>query len=241
MSFRLPTTEEKADYVLNQFNRIARRYDLANDAISLGMHRLWKRTALQRLDIQPDGQYLDVCCGTGDLTLRIAEQLSQMGMVTGLDFSPQMLDMAKLRISKKENATKVNFVQGDAEKLPFPDNYFNGSIISFGLRNLTSLDKGIAEMVRVTKPGGKVINLDLGRPSNWLFTPFYYFYFRHIVPMIGQILQNDIKAYTYLPESLNTYPTPTGITQLFEAAGLKNIQYKPLAIESVALHVGTKP
>ena len=247
MSFQLPTIEEKADYVLDQFNRIARRYDLANDAISLGMHRLWKQAALQALDIKPEGAYLDVCCGTGDLTLRIAKYLTESGSATGLDFSPNMLDLAKIRLSKDEQfwASKnkkptVSFKQGDAQNLPFPDNHFDGAIISFGLRNLSQLDKGITEMVRATKPGGKVINLDLGRPSNWLFTPCYYFYFRHIVPIIGQLLQNDIKAYTYLPESLNTYPSPAGITNLFKEAGLKEIQYIPLAMESVALHVGTK-
>jgi demethylmenaquinone methyltransferase / 2-methoxy-6-polyprenyl-1,4-benzoquinol methylase len=244
MSFRLPATEEKADYVLDQFNRIARRYDLANDAISLGMHRLWKEAAIRTLDLKTDGHYLDVCCGTGDLTLRIADKLSAAGIVTGLDFSANMLELAKLRSEKKKhNAVQpaINFIEGDAQQLPFPDNHFDSAVISFGLRNLTHLDKGLSEMTRVVKPGGKVVNLDLGRPTNWLFTPIYYFYFRHIVPMIGKLLQNDMKAYTYLPQSLDTYPTPDRISELFKSVGLINVQYIPLAIGSVALHVGTKP
>ncbi len=196
MSFHLPTIEEKADYVLNQFNRIAKRYDLANDAISLGMHRLWKEKAIRALEIKPEGKYLDVCCGTGDLTLRIANNLSKAASVTGVDFSPNMLELAKIRLSKvkdQSQSTKiwpaVDFIEGDAQNLPFPDNSFDGAAISFGLRNLSNLDKGLSEMTRVVTPGGKVVNLDLGHPTNWLFTPIYYFYFRHIVPIIGQVLQ----------------------------------------------------
>jgi demethylmenaquinone methyltransferase/2-methoxy-6-polyprenyl-1,4-benzoquinol methylase len=243
MSFQLPTTEEKADYVLNQFNRIARRYDLANDTISLGMHRFWKEAAIEALGVKTDGQYLDVCCGTGDLTLRVAQKLSDNGHISGLDFSVNMLEVAKQRLAQSEKSlTKlISFIEGDAEKLPFSDNQLDGAVISFGLRNLTHLDKGIAEMTRVVKPGGKIVNLDLGRPTGFLFPPFYYFYFRHIVPIIGQLLQKDMKAYTYLPQSLSTYPEPDGISKLFTVAGLGNVQHFPLAMGSVALHVGTKP
>jgi demethylmenaquinone methyltransferase/2-methoxy-6-polyprenyl-1,4-benzoquinol methylase len=246
MSFRLPTTEEKADYVLDQFNRIARRYDLANDVISLGMHRLWKETVINRLDIQRAGQYLDVCCGTGDLTLRIARQLSARGKIIGLDFSPNMLEIAQQRLQKEQNniesrqLPQIDFVEGDAQNLPFPDNHFDGAVISFGLRNLTNIEKGLSEMRRVVKPLGKVINLDLGRPDNPIFTPVYYFYFRHIVPMIGQLLQKDMQAYTYLPESLSTYPAPQKISELFKSIGLSNVEHVPLAMASVALHIGTK-
>jgi len=248
MSFRLPTTEEKADYVLKQFDRIAKRYDLANDTISLGMHRLWKDAAIKGLDIAPGRKYLDVCCGTGDLTLRIADNLSPAGEIVGLDFSTNMLELAHLRLRKAKAQSlsrkiwpTVDFMEGDAQMLPFSDNYFDGAVMSFGLRNLTSLEKGLSEMTRVVKPGGKVVNLDLGRPTHWLFKPIYYFYFRHIVPIIGQLLQNDVQAYTYLPHSLDTYPAPAGITKLFKEAGLKNVQYFPLSMESVALHIGTKP
>jgi demethylmenaquinone methyltransferase/2-methoxy-6-polyprenyl-1,4-benzoquinol methylase len=243
MSFQLPTTEEKADYVLKQFNRIARRYDLANDTISLGMHRFWKEAAINALEIKADGQYLDVCCGTGDLTLLIAQKLSSNGKVFGLDFSTGMLEVAKLRLSQSNgnNYESASFIEGDAENLPFADNQFDSAVISFGLRNLTHLDKGLAEMTRVVKSGGKVVNLDLGKPTGLFFPPFYYFYFRHIVPIIGQLLQKDMKAYTYLPQSLDTYPDPVGISKLFTAAGLTNVQHIPLAMGSVALHIGSKP
>lgn len=245
MPFRLPTTEEKADYVLQQFDRIASRYDLTNDVISFGMHRLWKERAVTELGLKPDGAYLDVCCGTGDLTLTIAKRLPALGSVTGLDFSGNMLDVARNRESRARAdhniQAKVAWCQGDAQNLPFDDNTFDGAIVSFGLRNLTDLQKGICEMARVVKPGAKVLNLDLGHPSVPIFAPLYKFYFSRVVPIVGDIIQNDRKAYTYLPESLTSYPKPEGITQLMRNAGLTDIKHIPLAMGSVALHCGTVP
>jgi len=244
MPFKLPTTEEKADYVEKQFDRIARGYDRANDAISFGMHRLWKQRAIAALNPKPGGRYLDVCCGTGDLALRIAQKAGSGSEVVGLDFSANMLDVARHRIRHQSSAqlermAKIEWLKGDALDLPFPDQYFDGAIISFGLRNLSDLPKGIAEMARVVKPGGHVVNLDLGHPQGIFFAPLFYFFFRHIVPVMGQLLQNDKTAYTYLPSSLETYPKPDGITEIFKAAKLQNIIYEPLAFSSVAMHKGT--
>jgi demethylmenaquinone methyltransferase/2-methoxy-6-polyprenyl-1,4-benzoquinol methylase len=244
MPFELPTAEEKADYVEKQFDRIARGYDRANDAISFGMHRFWKRHAIAALNPKRGGRYLDVCCGTGDLALRIAENVGPDSEVVGLDFSANMLDVARHRIRHQSaeqlaKAAKIEWVKGDAQQLPFPDRSFDGAIISFGLRNLSDLPKGIAEMARVVKPGGNVVNLDLGHPQGIFFAPLFYLFFRHIVPIMGQLLQNDRTAYTYLPSSLETYPKPDGITAIFKAAKLQNIIYEPLAFGSVAMHKGT--
>lgn len=252
MPFELPTTEEKHDYVHAQFERIAAKYDLTNDAISMGMHRLWKRTAVVELMATNSvtspqrGKFLDVCCGTGDLALTIANQMMPQGEVTGLDFSANMLLVGKQRsksASQKPggNLAKLDWVQGDAQNMPFEDNTFDGAIISFGLRNLTDFQAGVNEMTRVVKPYGRVVNLDLGKPRGLLFAPFFGLYFRHVVPLIGAVLQNDRKAYTYLPESKSTYPDPEGITRLFESAGLIEVKHIALASGSVALHVGTVP
>jgi demethylmenaquinone methyltransferase/2-methoxy-6-polyprenyl-1,4-benzoquinol methylase len=239
MPFRLPTKEEKADYVRAQFDRIARRYDLTNDAISMGMHRTWKPAAVNQLQLKPDGQYLDVCCGTGDLSLLIAQRLGKTGQVTGLDFSPKMLEVARQRAASAKNLeAELKWQQGDAQQLPFPDDSFDAAIISFGLRNLTDLQRGVSEMARVVKPGGHVVNLDLGHSNVPLFSQMFQFYFSTIVPIIGLILQNDKSAYTYLPDSLSTYPKPDGISKLFENAGLQDVKHIPLALGSVALHVG---
>ncbi|CAN5708762.1 bifunctional demethylmenaquinone methyltransferase/2-methoxy-6-polyprenyl-1,4-benzoquinol methylase UbiE [soil metagenome] len=241
MSFSLPTAEEKAEYVLRQFDRIAQRYDLTNDAISMGMHHIWKQRAVSELALKNDGTYLDVCCGTGDLTLRIARNLSKNGKVFGLDFSPKMLAVANQRLAKHstEAHSEVQFQEGDALQLPFANHTFDGAIVSFGLRNVTDYQRGINEMTRVVKPGGKVINLDLGKSQMPLFSQLFAFYFRQIVPLIGQALQSDKQAYTYLPVSNSAYPNPQGISQIFETAGLKDVQHISLALGSVALHVGT--
>lgn len=260
MLFQLPDTKKKHDYVLRQFDRIAARYDLTNDAISLGLHRSWKNLAVETLIVtsephvlftgdaqfktpkQPSGKYLDVCCGTGDMAIRIAERLAPLGEVTGLDFSSAMLNVAKARAAalnaKKRHGGKIIWQEGDAQSLLFSNDTFDGAIISFGLRNLTNLDIGLAEMARVVKSGGAVVNLDLGRPEGIVFAPIFHLFFRHVVPIIGQLLQNDRKAYTYLPESMNTYPDPEGITRLFEQVGLKEVRHIPLSSGSVALHVG---
>ncbi|MBX9668176.1 MAG: bifunctional demethylmenaquinone methyltransferase/2-methoxy-6-polyprenyl-1,4-benzoquinol methylase UbiE [Candidatus Obscuribacterales bacterium] len=248
MPFQLPTQDEKHRYVHDQFERIAAKYDLANDVISMGMHRLWKKQAVDILIGGPkgrlmseqrrSGQYLDVCCGTGDLALSIARRLNPNGKVVGLDFSNKMLEVARARSQKSPPRSAISFEQGDAQELPFEKNTFDGAIISFGLRNLTHFDRGLTEMARVVKPGGLVVNLDLGKPSGALFEPAFKLYFRHFVPIVGAVLQNDKKAYTYLPESKSTYPDPDGISRLFEGAGLEQVQHIPLSSGSVALHLG---
>lgn len=254
MSFQLPTQEKKHDYVLEQFERIARGYDLSNDVISMGMHRAWKLRAVgELLGTRSTGKFLDVCCGTGDLALTIAKQLKPGSSVTGFDFAQNMLDLAKVREEKliaRRNRrgdggavalpVQMDWVRGDAQNLPFAANTFDGAIISFGLRNLTDLQKGIDEMARVVKPGGYVINLDLGHCEMPVFAPVFDFYFSRVVPVIGGILQNDKTAYTYLPESLTTYPRPEGITSIFQNAGLKDVVHTPLAFGTVAMHRGLK-
>jgi demethylmenaquinone methyltransferase/2-methoxy-6-polyprenyl-1,4-benzoquinol methylase len=243
MPFQLPTCEEKAVYVQQQFDRIARGYDLTNDAISMGMHRSWKARALDELVGATSGSYLDVCCGTGDLALALAARLTPKGRVTALDFSRNMLAVAGRREIKERShnafSCHMGWVQGDAQHLPFDGSLFDGAVISFGLRNLTDLQAGLNEMARVVRRGGRVVNLDLGHSTTPLFAPAFKMYFRHVVPLIGQLLQNDRSAYTYLPESLNTYPTPEKLTHMFEQARLVDVRHIPLALGTVALHVGT--
>jgi len=243
MTFRLPSLEEKAEYVLKQFDRIAYKYDLANDVISLGMHHFWKEAAVDALNINANGHYLDLCCGTGDLALEIAKKLNARGKVTGVDFSGNMLAIASRRsLDALKSGTikiEINWLRATAERLPFTNRLFDGAIVGFGLRNLTNLEQGIAEMARVVKCAGTVVNLDLGHPSAPVFAPFYELYFNHLVPLVGQILSGDRLAYTYLPSSLKAYPKPPEITAVFEKMGLTDIVYRSLAFGAVALHKGT--
>lgn len=266
MSFKLPTKEDKHDYVHDQFERIAKGYDLSNDVISVGMHRAWKLRAINELmglglnrratseqNVQDareanEGKerYLDICCGTGDLALAMAKQAAAGTQITGLDFSQNMLDLAgerQKRLARRKDkikTVKMEWICGDAQQLPFEDNTFNGAIISFGLRNLTDLQKGLDEMTRVVKPGGRVVNLDLGHSTVPLFAPIFDAYFSNVVPVIGGILQNDRQAYKYLPESGRTYPRPEVISEMFKKAGLINVRHIPQALGTVALHVGIK-
>ena len=244
MAFTLPTNEEKYTYVHSQFERIAKRYDFTNDAISFGMHRLWKAKAVDillnspgQLDSEPRS-FLDVCCGTGDLAITIAKKANQNDKITGLDFSNNMLNVARSRTNKDSNNLEVEWLQGDAQNLPFETNSFDGAIISFGLRNLTDINKGISELSRVVKPGKLVINLDLGDPQGIVFAPMFKLFFRYVVPVVGSVLQNDQKAYTYLPESMNTYPNPDEISNRFRSCQLEDVVHIPLAGGSVALHHG---
>ena len=243
MPFTLPTDDEKHTYVHAQFERIARRYDLTNDVISFGMHRIWKAKAVDIMMQPAEGageprKFLDVCCGTGDLAIEIAKRVNLIDQVTGLDFSSNMLKVAEARTKTAHQKKIINWVQGDAQNLPFEDNEFDGAIISFGLRNLVDIKKGLSEMARVVKSKKHVVNLDLGSPQGFIFAPAFNTFFRYVVPVIGSVLQNDRDAYTYLPESKKNYPDPDEITGYFEAAGMENVQHKPLAGGSVALHYG---
>lgn len=254
MSFKLPTKEDKHEYVHDQFERIAKGYDLSNDVISVGMHRAWKLRAINELmglgqnkaKTEHGEKYLDICCGTGDLALAMAKQAVAGTKITGLDFSQNMLDLAgerQKRLARRKDRIKtvqMEWICGDAQHLPFEDNTFDGAIISFGLRNLTDLQKGLDEMARVVKPGGRVVNLDLGHSTVPLFAPIFDAYFSNVVPVIGGILQNDRQAYKYLPESGRAYPRPEAISEMFKKAGLINVRHIPQALGTVALHVGIK-
>ncbi len=230
---------------MTQFDRIAARYDMTNDAISMGMHRFWKSYAvnllLGKIENPANAHVLDVCCGTGDLALLIAQKLPPTAKVTGLDFSTKMLEVANARSEKsgKDGRAAVDWQQGDAQNLPFEPASFDGAIVSFGLRNLTDLQRGLNEMARVVKPGRLVLNLDLGHSTVPVFSQIFHMYFRHFVPIVGAVLQNDRKAYTYLPESLTTYPKPGVLTEMFKKAGLTEVEHIPMALGSVALHKGT--
>lgn len=242
MSFHLPNNQEKRDYVYRQFERIAARYDLTNDVISLGLHHLWKMRAVSALNCQPTGAYLDVCCGTGDLALKIARRLISTGHVTALDFSQKMLDIASERIAKAlpNRPEIIQLVAADAQEMPFASNKFDGAVISFGLRNLTNWTQGLKEMSRVVKPGGRIVCLDVGHPRLPVFKSLFDLFFCHFVPIIGQILQNDRQAYTYLPESAKNFPTICQLKQLFADIGLQNVSACEVTFGAVSLVYGTK-
>jgi demethylmenaquinone methyltransferase/2-methoxy-6-polyprenyl-1,4-benzoquinol methylase len=208
----------RADRVNALFARIAPRYDLINDLQSFGLHRRWKRRVIALAQVCPGERALDVCCGTGDLAFALARGGAR---VTGLDFTEPMLAVARQRAAQ-EGA--VDFVQGDAMKLPFADASFDVVTVGYGLRNLANWQGGLDEMVRVTRPGGRLLVLDFGKPDNALWRGFYFTYLRLFVPLLGLVFCGDAQAYAYILESLKHYPAQRGVEARLRALGLTEVR-----------------
>jgi demethylmenaquinone methyltransferase / 2-methoxy-6-polyprenyl-1,4-benzoquinol methylase len=225
----------KADQVQAMFNRIAGRYDLLNDWISLGMHRRWKQAACQHLQLGPKATALDVCTGTGDLAVILAEIVGKEGHVTGLDFSSEMLGIARHRFAGTSNLT---FIQGDAMALPFDNAQFDGCMVAFGLRNVDNIVTTLSEMVRVTKPGGHVVSLDTSPKAN---LPGFQLYFSILMPLLAQLLGQERNAYQYLFQSTKQFLSPQALRTEFERAGLTRVLIKPVGFGSAAIICGQKP
>ena len=207
--------EQRAEKVSALFARIAHRYDLINDLQSFGLHRHWKNAMVRQSGAAPGLRALDVCCGTGDIASRLARTGAE---VTGLDFSPEMLAVGRQRFPK------VTFLQGDAMALPFPDQSFQIVTMGYGLRNLASWQQGLAELVRVARPGGRILVLDFGKPDNWIWRSVYFTYLRLFVPVLGKVFCGQSGAYAYILESLNHYPAQHGVAGEMRNLGLKNVR-----------------
>ncbi len=203
---------QRAAKVNDLFATIAPRYDLINDLQSFGLHRAWKRRLLRLTDVKPGERALDVCCGTGDIALALARRGAT---VTGLDFSEAMLGVARRKLKAQSSKLKVQnsieFRQGDAQQLPFPDGQFDIVTVGYGLRNLASWEHGLAEMHRVAKPGGRLLVLDFGKPDNALWRGLYFSYLRWCVPLFGKLFCGDSATHAYILESLKHYPAQRGV------------------------------
>jgi demethylmenaquinone methyltransferase/2-methoxy-6-polyprenyl-1,4-benzoquinol methylase len=207
---------ERAARVNDLFNIIAPRYDLINDLQSFGMHRYWKRRLVRETKGRPGERALDLCCGTGD----VAFVLARRGLeVCGLDFSAPMLAVAEQRLKERFAGARVSFLRGDAQQIPFPDNTFDVVTISYGLRNLADWEKGLREMQRVARPGGRVLVLDFARPDNALWRAIYFGYLRIFVLVLGKIFCGDSDTHGYILESLKNYVAQKGV-----AAGMDRLQ-----------------
>lgn len=207
--------EERARRVQDLFSRIARRYDLINDIQSFGLHRGWKAKVIELARIQPGERLLDLCTGTGDIALAAQKKGA---IVLGLDFTLPMLEQGLARAG----AEQVGFIQGDALRLPFANGSFDIVTIGYGLRNLASFEPGIREMIRVLKPGGRLVILDFGKPPNKLWRSLYFLYLRLVVPIFGRLFCGDSAAYSYIIESLKNYPAQEGVDAELRRLGCKN-------------------
>ena len=213
---------QRAAKVSDLFATIATRYDLINDLQSFGLHRVWKRRLVRVAAVNPAARALDLCCGTGD----VAFALARRGLdVTGLDFSEPMLAVAGKRAASAAGpASRVRFLLGDAQQIPFPDASFDVVTVSYGLRNLASLETGLREMARVARPGGRLFALDFGKPDNALWRAVYFAYLRRFVPLLGRWLCGDADTHGYILESLLHYPAQEGVASLMREMGLHDVR-----------------
>jgi demethylmenaquinone methyltransferase / 2-methoxy-6-polyprenyl-1,4-benzoquinol methylase len=226
-----------AEQVNRMFDRVAARYDLLNTLMSAGLHHRWRERAADLAALGPGDSALDVCCGTGDLTLELASRLAPGGNVVGCDFSEPMLDLAREKTAAR-GAAGVRFEWADALQLPYDAGRFDAVTVGFGLRNFADRDRGLREMARVLRPGGKLVVLEFTRPRRPPFSTFYSLWFDRLAPVIGRI-SDDPEAYAYLAESVRSFPGPRGLAEKMDrAAGLEGIRYTILAGGIVTIHTG---
>jgi demethylmenaquinone methyltransferase/2-methoxy-6-polyprenyl-1,4-benzoquinol methylase len=228
----------KKQQVARMFDNISGRYDFLNHFLSLGIDILWRRKAIRLLDDIHPKVILDVATGTGDFSI---EALSlKPEKVIGVDISEGMLSVGRQKLKERNLDKIIELKLGDSENLPFADNYFDAVIVAFGVRNFENLQRGLAEMLRVLRPGGRVVILEFSRPSKFPMKQLYHVYFRTILPLIGRWISRDQAAYRYLPESVQAFPDGHDFVKILSVLGYKNPQCNPLTFGISSLYWGTK-
>ncbi|WP_102274748.1 demethylmenaquinone methyltransferase [Cytobacillus massiliigabonensis] len=231
--------QSKEERVHHVFEKIYGNYDKMNSVISFQQHLRWRKDTMKRMNVQKGAKALDVCCGTADWTIAMAEAVGDNGQVIGLDFSKNMLKIGEQKV-KDLNLKQVQLVHGNAMELPFPDNTFDYVTIGFGLRNVPDYLQVLKEMNRVVKPGGLAVCLETSQPTMIGFKQAYYFYFRFIMPLFGKIFAKSYKEYSWLQESARDFPGMKELARMFENAGFDQVSYKPYTGGVAAVHIGKK-
>ncbi len=237
--FQQVPIEEKASRVDAVFDSVADRYDLMNDLMSCGIHRLWKHFTVDIAGVRAGERVLDVAGGTGDLTLAFAERVGSQGMVVAADLNASMIAVGRDRSINSGHVDNVSYVQCDAQHLPFPNDYFHCITIAFGLRNVTHIDWALSSMFRVLRPGGRLLILEFSRPAPFL-RPAYDLYSFKVLPRLGSLVVNDAESYRYLAESIRMHPDQETLKTMMEAAHFKRCSYFNLTGGITALHRGYK-
>ncbi|MGK2933286.1 MAG: bifunctional demethylmenaquinone methyltransferase/2-methoxy-6-polyprenyl-1,4-benzoquinol methylase UbiE [Solirubrobacterales bacterium] len=230
--------EQFAGEVNSMFDRISGVYDRMNRVMTAGLDQTWRERAADRVRLEPGQKALDLCCGTGDLSFALAERTGKQGEVTGADFSRPMLEIAGEKAAAR-GVTQVGFEWADALELPYEDEEFDAVTIAFGARNLADLDRGLSEMLRVLKPGGRLAVLEITQPSRQPLALFFGLWFDRIVPMLGKVA-GDSSAYEYLPESVRSFPDAPALGARMDAAGFRHVRWTIMAGGIIALHSAVK-
>ena len=237
--FKTVSEEEKTEKVKEVFDSVATNYDLMNDLMSMGVHRLWKRFMLSQTGLKMGMKALDVAGGTGDIAALLREQVGESGLVVMTDINPSMLKEGRSRLLDKGKLKNIQVMQCDAEQLPFDDDHFDCVTIAFGLRNVTVKENALKSMFRVLKPGGKLLILEFSKPNEML-SPAYDIYSFNILPALGEWVANDRESYQYLAESIRVHPDQEKLEQMILSAGFDRAEYRNLTGGIVALHIGYK-
>lgn len=238
--FRTVAKDEKQEMVAEVFHSVAAKYDLMNDLMSFGIHRIWKRFTIDCSGVRQGQRVLDLAGGTGDLTAKFSRLVGEKGEVVLADINDSMLKMGREKLRNLGIVGNVNYVQANAEALPFPDNYFDCITISFGLRNVTEKEKALRSMFRVLKPGGRLLVLEFSKPVLKPLSKAYDTYSFHILPRIGELVAQDAGSYRYLAESIRMHPDQETLKGMMADAGFENVTYHNLTGGIVALHRGFK-
>jgi demethylmenaquinone methyltransferase/2-methoxy-6-polyprenyl-1,4-benzoquinol methylase len=232
--------DEKVKWVMRHFNTVARKYDLMNTLLSFGIHHLWKRVAVRMLKLKVGDWVIDVCGGTGDLSVLAARAVGSSGQVVLYDINRKMMETGRPRVDKSPLKETITYVQGNAERISFSDQRFDVALIGFGIRNLTHMEEGFKEIHRVLKPGGKLMCLEFSRPTAPFFRWLYDMYSFHIMPYLGWLIVGSKRAYTYLPESIRLFPLPEELSAILENTGFSQVTYRRLTNGIAVIHLGQR-
>lgn len=231
--------EAKKSQVSRMFNRIAPYYDFLNHFLSLGIDRSWRKKAINLLGNDAYPQILDIATGTADVAITLHKYYPD-STITGLDISVEMLAIGRNKINEKGLTPKITLLEGDSENIPFPDNHFDAITVAFGVRNFENLNKGIQEMLRVLKNNGKIVVLEFSQPNFFLFRFIFNFYFKYLLPLIGRFTSKDPRAYKYLYESVQAFPSGDKFLDTLEKNGFKPIKCLPLTLGICSAYLAEK-
>ena len=238
--YREVDRDEKAGMVAEVFDSVASRYDVMNDLMSAGVHRLWKRFTLELSGVRRGNRVLDIAGGTGDLAAKFAPMVGADGEVVLADINASMLSVGRDRLIDRGTPGNLYFVQADAQHLPFPDDYFDCITIAFGLRNVTDKDLALRSMLRILKPGGRLLVLEFSKPQNPLLSRAYDAYSFGVIPFMGRLVTGDSESYQYLAESIRVHPDQETLRQMMEDAGFTRCDFNNMTGGVVAVHRGVK-